>query len=219
ITAAGAEVIGLQEVDNRWGTRSEFEDQATWLADRLDMNVTFAANLDNPPAPGQTDRQQYGTAILSRHPIVRSSHRLLTSMEYPDRPTEQRGLQTATINVRGVLIDVFNTHYDHQRAEQRDLAVTETLEAIKRNDRPTVLLGDLNAEPEVPEIQRLTSLLNDPFAGRDDADTYPADAPTKRIDYILGRYVTFSEAEVIPSPASDHLPVVATITFSARTRT
>ncbi|OYN89414.1 endonuclease/exonuclease/phosphatase family protein [Parenemella sanctibonifatiensis] len=215
ITRADADVIGLQEVDNHW-ERSDFADQAQELADRLGMHVVFGANLDLPPAEGQTHNQQYGTAILSRYPIVRSENTLLTSIDYPERPTEQRGLLTATINIRGVRLEVHNTHYDHQRAEQRDLSVTETLEIFERNDRPAVLLGDLNAEPDSAEIQRLTTVLDDAFAGRDDANTLPSELPTKRIDYILGRDVSFSDAEVGTTLASDHLPVAATITFSAR---
>ena len=35
IEDSGAEIIGLQEVDNHWAERSNFEDQAKWLADRL----------------------------------------------------------------------------------------------------------------------------------------------------------------------------------------
>ncbi|HEX6077405.1 MAG TPA: hypothetical protein VFZ32_19380 [Micromonosporaceae bacterium] len=40
-----AEVVGLQEVDRHFSTRSTFVDQARWLADRLGMHVVFGANL------------------------------------------------------------------------------------------------------------------------------------------------------------------------------
>jgi endonuclease/exonuclease/phosphatase family metal-dependent hydrolase len=40
-----AEVVGLQEVDRHFSTRSDFVDQARWLADRLSMHVVFGANL------------------------------------------------------------------------------------------------------------------------------------------------------------------------------
>ena len=49
IEDSGAEIIGLQEVDNHWSERSNFEDQAKWLADRLGMHYTYAANLDRDP--------------------------------------------------------------------------------------------------------------------------------------------------------------------------
>ena len=52
IEDSGAEIIGLQEVDNRWGSRSDFINEAEWLADRLDMHVVYGANLDEPPLPG-----------------------------------------------------------------------------------------------------------------------------------------------------------------------
>ncbi len=38
IEASGAEVISLQEVDDAWSSRSDFEDQAARLAELLDMH-------------------------------------------------------------------------------------------------------------------------------------------------------------------------------------
>ena len=68
IERGAADVIGLREVDRHWSSRSEFVDQAGWLARRLGVHVAYAANLDLVPLePGQT-RRQYGTAVLSRLP-------------------------------------------------------------------------------------------------------------------------------------------------------
>lgn len=222
VTDSGAEVVGLQEVDNHWGSRSEFADQAVQLAAATGMKVVFGANLDNPPVEGQTENQQYGTAILSKYPIVASQNHQLTTIDYPDRPTETRGLLTATVNVRGVKLDVFNTHFDHQRAEQRELEVTEVLQYAGDTDRPIVLTGDLNAGPEAPEIARLAKTFTDTAAvlGQDDAYTYPVEAPTKRIDYVMARAgaggsVKPTSTEVIDTMASDHRPVLSTVEVTA----
>lgn len=215
IEASGAEVIGLQEVDNHWGERSDWVDQAAWLADRLGMYHVFGANLDLPPAEGQTHRQQYGTAILSRYPITRSSNRLLTSIEYPERPTEQRGLLHAEIDVRNSKIDVYSTHLDHQRTEQRLLQAQEVRSVIDIHRGTAILTGDMNADPGTEEIDLLTSEpFVDSFAGSDGDFTYPAEAPKARIDYLIGYDVlSITDAEVYDSQASDHRPLGATVTF------
>lgn len=69
IKTEGVDVVGLQEVDRHWGERSDFVDQAAWLADELDMHVVYGANLDLDPAQPGEPRRQYGTAILSERPI------------------------------------------------------------------------------------------------------------------------------------------------------
>lgn len=214
IEATGADVIGLQEVDNHWGARSDWMDQASWLATRLGMHHAYAANLDLDPVEGDTVRRQYGTAVLSRFPILSAQNHLLTSIPYPTRPTEQRGLLHVVVNVHGAHVDINNTHLDHQRAEQRISQVTEVLGIVGGQSGTAVVLGDLNATPEAAEVRMLTDgRFVDAFAGIAEADTYPAEAPTKRIDYLLVREgLAISGQEVLATEASDHLPIVATLT-------
>lgn len=228
IEDSGAEIIGLQEVDNHWGARSEFLDEAAWLADRLDMHVVYGANLDEPPLPGDTENRQYGTAILSEYPILSSENHLLTNIEYEEQPTEQRGLLEAVVNVRGNHIAFYSTHLDFQREEQRALQVEEILEITGTSKRPAVIVGDLNAAPDAPELQPLFSAFTDTFAalGQNEDYTFGPDLeglpgsgsvenPTLRIDYILtARGATATSAEVIRTTASDHLPIVAELSIT-----
>jgi endonuclease/exonuclease/phosphatase family metal-dependent hydrolase len=216
IEESGSDIIGLQEVDNRWSTRSDFEDQAAWLADRLDMHYAYAANLDREPAEGQTERRQYGTAILSEYPILDSENHLLTNLEYAERPTEQRGLLEAVINVEGNHVSFYNTHLDHQRSEQRQSQVKEILAVAQESELPSVLVGDLNAVPSAPEMQDIMAGFTDVFAvlGQDDAYTYPVEEPDRRIDYILtSDDVDAEAAEVIDTTSSDHLPIIADLSI------
>ncbi len=53
---SGADVVGLQEVDRHWSARSVWLDQPAWLAERLDMHVAYAADLDQPERQQQADR-------------------------------------------------------------------------------------------------------------------------------------------------------------------
>lgn len=206
----GAEVIGLQEVDRHWGERSGFEDQAAWLADRLDMHVCYSANLDNEPAEGRTARRQYGTAILSEYRLTDCTNTVL-----PNHPGgEQRGLAQADLKVRGVDLTFYNTHLTHNSASGRAEQAEVVNEALRDAGGSAILVGDLNAEPSSPEYGLFTSLLGDvwPVVGEGPGYTIDPEDPDRRIDYILtSPDITPVFAEVVDTQASDHLPVFAEV--------
>src|ERR687895_1535822 len=208
IERGGADIVGLQEVDRHWSERSEFVDQAQWLADRLGMEVVYGANLDlDPLAPGQP-RRQYGTAILSAHPIVYSRN---THLPRPEGG-EQRGLLEAGIDVDGIRVRIANTHLQHTSAVERRAQTERIVELLRPARNPIVLMGDLNARPGTPELAPLSPRFVDawPRGGVGDGFTIPSENPTSRIDYILTTAdVDVESAEVLTSPASDHAQVVA----------
>lgn len=208
------DVVGLQEVDRCWGERSEFVDQARWLADRLAMRVAFGANLDEAPPHEKMPRRRYGTAILSRFPIAASRNIALPRPE----GGEPRGLLEAVVRVRGVPLRFYSTHLQHDSPAERWAQVETVNEVIAAADRPIVLVGDLNATPEAPEIQRLSPKLHDtwPKAGDGDGFTYDSVAPRARIDYVFASDgVRARSARVIDTDASDHLPVAVDVVITA----
>lgn len=87
-------------------------------------------------------------------------------------------------------------------------------DALKSAGRPVILMGDLNSLPASPAIREL---VQDFMIVSPDAPTFPANAPTERIDYIMVSRNTpciVPEAAVIEEPsASDHRPVGAVIVF------
>ena len=206
------DVVGLQEVDRHYGARSNFVDQASWLARELNMHVVYGANLDlDPLSPGQP-RRQYGTAILSNFPILDWNNTYLPRFANH----EQRGLLRARINVRGVPVQVYNTHLQHNDAAERVAQAQAITQLIGTPEESVVLVGDLNATPAAPEIRTLVENLVDAWeaAGVGEGHTHPAEDPTHRIDYILqSSDVVARTIAVVTSPvaatASDHLPVVA----------
>lgn len=215
IEDTGAEVVALQEVDRHFGARSEYVDQPAWFAKRLRMQVRFAPNLDlEPEAPGRP-RRQYGTAILSRYPII-ASHNTLLPM-YPGQ--EQRGLLEATVAARGSFVRVANTHLTHNNNAERQEQADKVVEVLSGSRRPTVLAGDLNATPDAPEIKTLTAVLKDGWVEAGDGPGYTYDAvnPTKRIDFLLhSANVATKKIEVLDTQASDHLPVLARLAVPRR---
>ena len=203
----GAEVVALQEVDRCRRQDSGHVDQAAWFAERLGMEMAFGANLDlDPPAIGQP-RRQYGTALLSRHPIV--SHGNTPLPRFPRG--EQRGLLEAVVDIAGHRVRVLVTHLQHDNAQER-LAQVDAVLAHPDPGLPTVLLGDLNARPDSAEYSRVTSKYDDVWAavGHGPGCSFHALAPRERIDYVLTRAgLRPVSARLVRTPASDHLPVVA----------
>jgi endonuclease/exonuclease/phosphatase family metal-dependent hydrolase len=215
IRSSGANVAGLQEVDRHWSARSDFVDQAQWLARELNMHVVYGANLDRDPlSPGQP-RRQYGTAILSDYPILSSRNTLLP------RPQggEQRGLLEAVVNVRGVRVRIANTHLQHNSAVERTAQVERIMELLAGSREPVVLLGDLNARPDGPEIAPLYTRYDDAWdeGGAGDGFTFSAADPRARIDYVfVSPLIAVESATVLDTLASDHLPVVAELELPGR---
>jgi endonuclease/exonuclease/phosphatase family metal-dependent hydrolase len=215
IRTEDAEIIGLQEVDRHFDARSDFQDQARLLARRLHMHYVYGANLDFEPLESGQPRRQYGTAILSRFPIVDHENTLLPGFA----GSEQRGLLEALIKVRGTRVRVYNTHLQHnsptpesgqaQRQLQVAAILAETSESV---GLPHTLVGDLNARPDSPEMQPLLDRFEDAWtlAGEGDGFTISSTNPTARIDYVLvSPEIDVERASVPSSLASDHLPVVA----------
>lgn len=215
IRASAPDVLALQEVDVHWGARSGFADQAAALGDRLGMAVRFAHIYRLPGAGGRPPRE-FGVALLSRYAVTAFGNRTLTrlSTQVPDPvPAPEPGLLAATIDVRGTPVRLFNAHLDYRADPSvRARQVAELLAYVgPASAGPTLVLGDLNAPPDAPELRPLLARLRDAWpADAGPGGTYPAAAPVKRIDYVLvSPHFRVRGARVPPTDASDHRPVVA----------
>lgn len=178
-----------------------------------------------------------GQCLLSRFPIVSSTrHRLPQPEAFPwwrNRFYLNRAIDHAVVDVAGQQWNVFNVHLEAFDAINR-MEHARRLAALvgALDDRSRVVVaGDFNAPPpeatqkkgfvDEPEMDfsadetiaiargmKLQQALPDP-----EAFTFPADAPTRRLDYIFyGSALTKTEARVLlppPGPHSDHLPVWA----------
>lgn len=207
ILQSEAELVGLQEVDRHYGARSNFEDQAKWLAGYVDMHYVYAANLDLDPATGRDQRRQYGVAILSKYPIVNSNHYLLSSFGQ-----EQRGLLEATIEVEDVHVHFYSTHLG-LTPEQREAQAQEIMDITRSTAAPKILVGDFNARSTSLEMRTLQATYTDAFARKLWAMTSNSKFPVRRIDYILvdAERVRFTNSKVMRTQASDHLPIVTDV--------
>lgn len=204
ITAAAPDLVGLQDVDVD-AARSGAVDQPQRLGQLTGMTSLFRT------AVALGDGGSYGVALLSRFPLVASDRVVLPSSG------EARVLALVDVAItKGEIVKVAVTHFDAVAASRTQQAaeVRRVLSGVPR----AILLGDLAATPDEAAIVDIAGFMQDAWigAGKGDGFTTPADAPTKRVDYVflgsgIGKAVS---AEVVATGlASDHRPVVATIPF------
>lgn len=207
INESGADLVGLQEVDVHTIRSSKSSNQAEALGEMTGMHVFFSKGIDYQGG-------EYGTAILSKYPILESDRYELPNLE--GITAEPRTLAVVTVEVEGSPMRFANTHLDYSHAENNQLQVREILDIFEDEVLPIVLVGDFNALPESASIQLLDQHF-DRSCMEDCGFTIPQVNPNRTIDFIMAsKDAPFKVIghEVIDEPyASDHLPVWAEYRF------
>ncbi|RNF38714.1 endonuclease/exonuclease/phosphatase family protein [Planococcus salinus] len=208
---AKADIIGLQEVDRHFSSRSHFADQVNWLAEQLDMYAAYGPNIDLPATEEGRPNRQYGNAVFSKHPIVSCQNHLLASVPNEQSGNEQRGVLETIINIEGTTIAFLNTHFSLDEQEQH-LGVDTLIAITEQLEVPSIIVGDFNMTIDEPPMERLFSHFN-PALPRNMhyPTTYSRDAEKgNRLDYILSdKHWSTKLVAVLPTDVSDHFPVLA----------
>ena len=210
IAESKPDLVALQEVDVGV-KRSGRVHQARRLGELTGMAVRF----------GPTQHYEgglFGNAVLTRLPILDVAiHPLPYTETTPELVTYPRGAIAVTIRgPNGRPLRFISTHFQHNVAEDRvaEAKAVNSLFAADGNTLPTILAGDINAQPDSEPVQvlleRWTNAIDEAAA-----PTVPSAKPTSRIDYIFYRPASqfrLLEAKVIAEPmASDHRPVFAVL--------
>ncbi len=197
IAELDADVIALQEVLRPFGG----EDPLEALADALGLHVAFAATRVHK-------RGELGNAILSRTPIAGVS-----MMDLSFSRLERRVAVSAQFECEGGMVDVVATHLalgDRTRHRQ----VRSLLDHPQLRNRPTLLLGDMNAWRRCAATRALEDELQSHHNHAWPA-SFPAARPVFALDRIYTRSVEVLELDAHSSRAarraSDHLPIVARV--------
>ncbi len=211
IRRAGAEVVALQEVD-KGVQRTGRRDLPAELAALTGMTCLFSNNF-------HFQGGEYGNALLTRFPVRHWTNTHLRMI----RAGEQRGVLQAILEVQGRDLLVLNTHIDYRRDDTERLAnVAQFRELLSRYPGlPTLFAGDFNDLPGSRTWQAMAEWGEDLWllAGTDPGHTYPSTGAVRRIDYLWrGRGTPLKPlgARVLPSEASDHLPLVVELVWEDR---
>jgi endonuclease/exonuclease/phosphatase family metal-dependent hydrolase len=192
---AGADLVALQEVHGP--THLGKADQASGLARTLGSGALFS------PARTRWFRDYRGIALLSRLPVEHWRREPL-----PDSSGHSfRILTTARLRCNGRVVHVLHTHLHPRlsRAEQMRI-VFERFRALS----PAILLGDLNATREDPQI---AELLHSGAAQDAIGDALGARDPADRIDWILTRDLHVHGGDMTEKGVSDHPYYWVNLTF------
>lgn len=191
------DIVALQEV-HRGTWQARFRDQLAELEARTGLHGAFAPSYVRWGG-------EYGNAILTRGRIVQAEVHPLPCLGEP------RTLLEATIRIDGATVNVYATHLttwgrlnSKIRAEQLRCLARE----VRASRHPFILAGDLNTDPDSPEMEAFRRENIAQPASRDIGPTYPF--WNEQIDYIFadhGWRVRASRAW--PVEVSDHLPVTA----------
>lgn len=213
----GPDLVALQEID-QGRSRSRSEDQAALIAAALGYEFRFCPTVSN-------EGQRYGHALLSRWPILTVKIDELPSLAGRWWPEARKALW-AKILVDGREVNVVTTHLGlspRERLDQmRALLGPEWLGPVFKSE-PVILCGDLNLAPGSAAYGLVASKLRDVQVGRPGHPpraTFSSTQPFMRIDHIFAsHHFDFMSSRVPRSDltrvASDHLPLLADLSFSA----
>ncbi len=205
ITSAQPDLVALQEVDRR-ATRSTSVDQPAELGRLTGLRAVFGPNI---PLQGG----DYGNAVLSRWPIVRSANHRLPNLD----AGEQRGVLEVHLEAPGTrtAVVLWATHFDHRANDGERRASAQAIEArlLQQRDAAALLVGDLNDVPASPTLTLLGAMWT--RSNTDMLPTIPVGRPARQIDYVLyrpaHRWRVIDTRVLDEAVASDHRPLLAVL--------
>ncbi|MFC9057684.1 endonuclease/exonuclease/phosphatase family protein [Streptomyces sp. NPDC057074] len=164
--------------------------------------------------PYRTVRGTVG--LWSKHPL--SGARPLDIRPRGITEEWERGLRAVAHTPRGE-VAVYVAHLPSVRVGVSGLASSWRDESAgllgdavaAERTRRLVLLGDLNGTVDDRALDPLTSELNVPERGL--ALSFPAAFPMARIDQVMARSATVGRIRTLSATGSDHLPVLARVTW------
>jgi endonuclease/exonuclease/phosphatase family metal-dependent hydrolase len=189
------DLVGLQEV-HRGTWLARFADQAEVLAGLTGMTLSFGKSFGS-------GRGEFGNALLAAGEVRESVVHPLPGEGEP------RTLLAARVAVRGAEVHFLVTHlaaWGRFGSAARAAQVAALDRRLGATAAPFVLVGDLNAPPEAPELRHLmaTELFR---ACGGLASTHRM--TRQRIDYVFAdQGWTPVSSRVVRAGPSDHWPVV-----------
>ena len=198
INKVSPDLVALQEVDFKT-RRARNMDLATELGWRTKMAPLFGKAMP-------FDHGEYGEGILSTTSFLQTRN---VALPFSPGHEPRAALEVRTILPSNDTIAFIGTHFDHTRDEKDRIAQAEEINRVfSSNTYPTILAGDLNAVPGSAPITTLEKVWMPTYDAANPAPTYPSDAPTKKIDYIMvypqDKWRILETRVIADAIASDH---------------
>ncbi len=206
IARESPDVVALQETDapSVWSGRFDHPEA---IADRAGLlHRVHGAHVTLP-------RLAYGTALLANRPLSDfASHRFRRSP-----PTPTKGFVVATVDFAGRPLDVVSLHLDFSRAGIRRRQLHDLVHTLRDRANPVVVMGDFNCRWTGREktLHALCEQLGLHTWRVDADDLRTFHRGNARLDWVFASdAIRFDHYETLADEVSDHLAVVATLSWS-----
>lgn len=211
----GVDVVALQEADgpSRWSGNF---DHVAFIADQAGYPWVYRA------AHAKSWLFTYGTAILSRFPILETIEHTFK----PSPPTFNKGFLLGCVMwrpdpkvERTISIDIVSVHLDFSRKSLRRQQIIEITSILSKRSNPIIILGDFNSEwfSDGSVVKQLADAAHMKVYQPDAKHLQTYLKRGKRLDWIIiSNELDFVSYEVLPDVISDHQVVMATIGWIQR---
>lgn len=205
ISDADPDLVALQEVDFKT-RRAKGYDLATELGYRAKMASLFGRAM-------YYDGGEYGEAVLSKHSFIQSRN---VPLPFSAGNEPRTALEVTLVLPSQDTISFVGTHLDHLRNESDRVSQAKKINlAFKDNPFPTILAGDLNAQPGSTPINILEEEWIATYDKESPAPTFSSANPKIKIDYVMyapsSRWRVLETKVIADSVASDHCAYLVTL--------
>lgn len=205
ITDVNPDLVALQEVDFKTNRAKKY-DLVTELGWRTKMAPIYARAMFY-------DDGEYGEGVLSKHTFLSSRN---VPLPYTPGDEPRAALEITTVLPSKDTISFIGTHLDHLKVEKnRIMQANEINRVFSKNQYPTILAGDLNAQPNSKTMNILESFWTASYSKTNIHPTYPSDDPKVKIDYIMfypaNKWKVLKTEEICDTVASDHCAYLVTL--------
>lgn len=221
INQAAPDIIVLNEIDFHapW---SFGLDQADYLAQKC--GYRYVVKQRNLGVSLPFYQLHFGNALLSKYPVrVVEFQRFEPYSAIESLAAGNHDGFSADIYLNDQRLRIYAIHLEYRDEPTRVAAAKAILGNPDNQYYPVIALGDFNSSLDTPinghGENTIRQFLDAGFVasmpGEDAPDTFPSGNPDRKIDWILGRGVSFINAKVVPSPHSDHLMIVAEVKLAS----
>jgi len=197
--------VALQEVDYKTNRAKKY-DLVTELGWRAKMAPIYARAM-------HYDDGEYGEGVLSKHTFL--STRNISLPHLPD-DEPRAALEITTVLPSKDTISFIGTHLDHLKVDtNKIMQAIEINKVFSNNKYPTILAGDLNAEPNSNTMNILESYWTASYDKTNPQSTFSSENPTQKIDYVLfypkHKWKVLETKVICDTIASDHCAYLVTL--------
>lgn len=205
IIDANPDFVALQEVDYKTNRAKKY-DLVTELGWRAKMAPIYARAMPY-------DGGEYGEGVLSKHTFL--STRNIPLPHLPD-DEPRAALEITTVLPSKDTISFIGTHLDHLKVDtNKIMQAIEINKVFSNNKYPTILAGDLNAEPNSNTMNILESYWTASYDKTNPQSTFSSENPTQKIDYVLfypkHKWKVLETKVICDTIASDHCAYLVTL--------